>query len=123
MTPGSREENADSIKNIVKKTEVGQLQLAYDQLYHRAEKLEQDNQKLKDAVNEERFVWITSLIIVFDALIFPSMNGWGLVAILALEMILVLVLARRLGIEDVASFMEKIMASFAGFVKNKAKRP
>ena len=80
-------------------------------------------QKLSDEVKEERFLWIIATIIVFDAHVFPSLNGWGLVAILALEMILVLVLARRLGIEDVASFMEKIMASFAGFVKNKAKRP
>lgn len=54
----------------------------------------------KDARKEERFVWIVITIILGDCIMFMNMaNPTAPVVILTLELVLLVILAKRLGIE------------------------
>ena len=110
MTPGSREENADI--EIQKKQTPDELLDAYNRVCREKGKLERDNQKLKDAVKEERFLWIATLVVIFDVFVFTLMENWGgPIAILMFQMVIMLILARKLGVEEIHSLIDKILES------------
>ncbi|WP_157223307.1 hypothetical protein [Rhodovulum sp. PH10] len=68
--------------------------------------------KLKDIENifyEERFLWIIISIILFDAYIFTHMANWaGAVVVGIFELIFVLIMADRCGVDTVAPLIDKI---------------
>lgn len=75
-------------------------------------KLQQENQNLKDKLQEERILWIISMAIVFDSFVFSLMDNWGgPIAILILQLAVILVLAKRFGVEEISGIMEKILYS------------
>ena len=113
MTPGSHEENADVESIVQKKKEVPiELLNAYNGVCRQKAKLEEDNQKLKDAAKEERFLWIATLVVVFDVFAFTLMGNWGgPIAILMFQMVVLLILARKLGVEEIHTLIDKILES------------
>lgn len=72
--------------------------------------LEQDLQKEKDGRKEDRFVFLLVLIIIGDVWSFFYMHVWSApFALLILEALLLLVVARRLGVDHVAVFMDRLL--------------
>ncbi|HEX3860358.1 MAG TPA: hypothetical protein VHY35_01545 [Stellaceae bacterium] len=71
-------------------------------------------QTLTDEKYEERFIWIVVLIIIVDIGVFPSMNNWGApIAILVIEIILMAILAKRLGVEEVTMLLARTIDGWA----------
>ena len=65
---------------------------------------------LKDARKEERFYAILILIILLDVILFDTVEGTLVpIAILILELILLIPLAKRLGLEGVAEFLSSLV--------------
>lgn len=64
----------------------------------------------QDARKEERFVWILIVTIMFDCLALGGMsNSAAPIAIVTLELILLVVLAKRLGIDDVVVLIDRVL--------------
>jgi hypothetical protein len=63
----------------------------------------------------ERFVWIAVVMILFDALVFPSLRGWtSPLAIFVLELLLLFVFARRYGVKELAEWLDWLVAITRG---------
>lgn len=74
------------------------------------EALQEEIQELKTRVNEDRFIAIGLFVILFDGYIFEHMNNWGSpIALLVVEFLILAVLARKLNIEDVTKFSDKLI--------------
>ncbi len=72
--------------------------------------LESKIQSLETKVNEDRFITIGIFVILFDGYLFEHMSNWGgPIALLVLEFVILLVLARKLKIEDVTMLSDKII--------------
>lgn len=83
-----------------------------------AHKHQREIEKLKDSAREERFCWIVVCMILFDCFAFVSFKDWGAsLSILILEILLLLVMARKHGVEDLIAIIDKI----ANFHNNKNK--
>jgi len=64
----------------------------------------------KDARKEERFVWITVVVILVDVLWFKDSPNPALpFVVLVLQLILLIVLARRMGINDVVELIDRLL--------------
>lgn len=74
--------------------------------------LETQLQAERDARSEERFVWIVVVTILVDVLWFRNAaNALLPLVVLILELIVLLVLARRMGIDDVVQLVDRILHS------------
>lgn len=74
--------------------------------------LESKVQALETKLNEDRFIALGAFIILFDAYIFEHMSNWGSpIALLVIEFVVLLVIARKLKIEDVTMFSDKIISA------------
>ncbi len=74
--------------------------------------LEAQLQASHDAHKEERFVWIVVCTLLIDILwLRGSQNPILPIVVLILELIVLLVLARRMGIEDIARLMDRVIHS------------
>jgi hypothetical protein len=72
--------------------------------------LQAENQRLKDSVLEERFCWIVVCIILFNTTIFANVQTTGVpFAILFLQLLLILVLARKFGVEQITRFIDRLI--------------
>lgn len=72
---------------------------------------------VKDARCEERFVWIVVVVILVDVLWFKdSTNPTLPLVVLVLQLVVLLILARKMGIDDVVTLINKLLHS----VGNKA---
>ncbi len=72
--------------------------------------LEQQLQAAKDAHTEERFIWIVVCVILVDVIWFRSAtNAVVPVVVLLLELVVLFILAKRMGIEEVRALFERIM--------------
>lgn len=65
--------------------------------------LEDDLQSEKDGRNNDRFLAALGFIILFDSLIFRDTSWVGSLVVLFFEILLILVLAKRLGVEEIAT--------------------
>lgn len=75
------------------------------------EKLGQENIGLKGRLLEERFYWTLGLIILIDIFFFPSMQTWGgPIAILVLEVIGLMALARKCKVDGFVEIIERILS-------------
>ena len=80
-------------------------------------RLEDQLEKEKDARLEERFLSLLVFVILLDAFLFTLMPSWGgPVAILALEVFLLIPIARRMGHNEMAKLLDKF---FLGFIKSR----
>jgi len=71
-----------------------------------ADELEAERDKRK----EERFVWITVVVILVDVLWFKdSPNPVVPIVVLVFQLILLVILARRLGIDDVVELIDRLL--------------
>jgi len=76
--------------------------------------LEKENAALRDAIKEERFCWILLSIVLFDIAVFASVQTTGVpLAILALQLVLLVVVAKRLGVEQVIRLVDRCIDGWA----------
>ena len=76
------------------------------------ERIQTDLEKEKDARNEERFVFVIVIIILLDIYCFADMETWSAPVIIGvLELLLLLALARKWGVDDVAVWLDKILGT------------
>lgn len=71
-------------------------------------KLSNENQVLKDQIREERFLFLLCIIVLLDVIFFIKMDGWGPIAIVILQAIGILIVAKRFGIEEIPEFLASI---------------
>lgn len=77
---------------------------------------------LKDARNEERVGWMVISTILFDcALFLNAENATAPIVIGILEMALLALLAKRLGVEEFYALFSKAMHRFAGMAAGDTK--
>jgi hypothetical protein len=76
--------------------------------------LQEENARLKDAIHEERFCWVVVSIILFDCAIFMRAETWAApLSILALQLLLIIVIARKLGVQQIILFIDRVIDSYA----------
>jgi len=64
----------------------------------------------KDARKEERFVFIVLLIMLLDVVFFTVMPTFGgPIALLILELLILIPLARRMGMEEMAKLLNRVL--------------
>jgi hypothetical protein len=81
--------------------------------------LEKEIEILREKRNEDRFCFLTALIIFGDAYIFMRMPSWGgPVSILILEIIVLFVAARKMGIQDLTVITDKLIVALGARNKN-----
>lgn len=70
---------------------------------------------LRRQLHEERFCWVVVSIILLDVVFFDKETVWAIpVVIMLLELILILVIAQRLGVATISAFLYRIIDSYAG---------
>jgi hypothetical protein len=78
------------------------------------EALQERVQHLTDRLDEERFAWFVLIMLLVDLWIFPNMSTWGApIGILLLELILIVILAKRFGVEEVPLFLYRVVEGWA----------
>jgi hypothetical protein len=81
--------------------------------------LQKENQNLREEKNTERFCWMLSLIIMFDCWAFSSFENWGnSIVIGLLEIILLFITSRKLGITDITLITDKIVEAMVKIKTN-----
>ena len=69
----------------------------------------------KDARREERFVWIVVSVMLLDIAFFSVMPSFGgPIALLVLQLLVLIPLAKRLGMEEVAQILSRVLDRMAG---------
>ena len=59
---------------------------------------------------EERFIWFIVVLVLFDCLVLEKMNNWGTpIAIFGVEIVLMLVVARRCGVQDIVLLLDRVL--------------
>jgi hypothetical protein len=75
-----------------------------------AARLGDELEAAQDGRKEERFVWITIVVILVDVMWFEDSPNPALpVVVLVLQLILLVVLARRMGIDDVVELIDRFI--------------
>lgn len=71
--------------------------------------------KLEDRRREERFAWVFVIILLVDVHVFPQMETWGApVALLTLQVIFLIFLGKKCGVEDIDVLTHKLIDSWGG---------
>jgi hypothetical protein len=95
----------------------------WDQLFSEAptekdrliEELQQEIVREKDARNEDRFFFIVVCIILFNIMIFTVMpNVGGPIAVLILELLVLIPLAKRMGMQEIATNLDRVLTRMSG---------
>lgn len=74
----------------------------------------------RDARLEERFVCIVVLVILLDIVFFSIMQNFGgPIALLILELLILIPIARRMGMEEIATMLDRVLDRVAGHPKDK----
>ena len=74
------------------------------------EALQQELTAIKDARGEERFIWIVVCVILVDVLWFrDAENAVVPVIVLLLEVLVLFILAKRMGIEETRAILGRMM--------------
>lgn len=74
----------------------------------------------RDARLEERFVCIVILVILLDIVFFSIMQNFGgPIALLILELLILIPIARRMGMEEIATMLDRVLDRVAGHPKDK----
>jgi hypothetical protein len=74
--------------------------------------LAQKLEEITESRNEERFCWCLAFIVLLDVYFFAGLEGWGApISIFLLELVLLIILARRFGVEDLTNILDKYVLS------------
>ncbi len=74
-----------------------------------------ENVKLRDRLLEERFGWIVVCFVLFNAAILANFQTWtAALSVLVPELLLLILLARRFGLEQVTRLVDRIIEGYAG---------
>jgi len=66
--------------------------------------------KLRKEINEERFAWCLVIIIAVDILYLPNIKSTaGIIGVLAFQALLLVMLGRRWGIDDVERWVNMVV--------------
>ena len=77
--------------------------------------LQSDLVKERDARKEDRFVFIVLIVILLDIVFFSLMPTFGgPLALLVLELLILIPLAKRMGMEEVAQILSRVLNRMAG---------
>lgn len=75
--------------------------------------LERELERERDSRKEERFAYIVLAVIVLDIHVLDDMSTWTApVVIGVLQLVLLLGIARKMGVEDVALWVDKFLGVF-----------
>lgn len=78
----------------------------------------------RDARREERFIFILIIIILLDVVFFSVLDSWtGPLSLIVLQTILLLVLARRMGIEEFQMLIDKLVGRITEAIQNRPGSP
>lgn len=78
------------------------------------EKLQEDLAQEKDKRLEDRFIGIVFLILLFDIVFFTVMPTFGgPLALLIIELLILIPLARRMGMEQIAEMINRVLGRIA----------
>ena len=74
----------------------------------------------RDARLEERFIYIVVLVILLDVVFFSIMQNFGgPIALLILELLILIPIARRMGMEEIATMLDGVLNKVAGHSKER----
>jgi hypothetical protein len=69
----------------------------------------------RDARREDRFIFIVALVILFNVVFFTVMpNFGGPLALLGLELLILIPLAKRMGMQEIAAMLDRVIHRMAG---------
>ena len=75
--------------------------------------LQSEVEGLRNCRNEDRFLFGLIILILLDVNFFTHMDGWGApVAILLLEFIVVILMAKRQGVEEIVNMIDKYLLCY-----------
>lgn len=78
------------------------------------ETLQEQLAKERDARLEERFVFIVLLVLLLDVVFFSTMHNFGgPLSLVVLELLVLIPLARRMGMEEIAAIINRVIDSVA----------
>ena len=81
--------------------------------------LEQEDEAIADKRGEERFLWALACVILFNIIVFRDFDNWsGPLVVGLLELIFIVVLAKRSGVEYIGSMLARFIESGAGHKRN-----
>lgn len=79
------------------------------------ERLQEQLTEERDARREERFIFIVLLVMIFDIVIFSVMDSFGgPLALLILQLLILIPLAQRMGMQEVAAMIDRTLHRVAG---------
>lgn len=85
---------------------------------HKDQQIEELQEALaqeKDARQEDRFIFIVVATILLDVVFFSVLDGLGgPIALLILELLILVPLANKMGMQDIAQLMDRILNRVAG---------
>lgn len=68
-----------------------------------------------DKRSEERFAWFAALNIIGDLFVFPNLSTWSApIAIAVIQILLLIVLGRKWGVDDIWTLTEKMLDKWDG---------
>jgi len=71
--------------------------------------------KENDARKEERFVWLLSVMLLFDVFTFPDMKTWGgPIAVGFIQFVVLIVLGRKWQVDEIWKLTEKVLDKWDG---------
>lgn len=69
----------------------------------------------QDKRSEERFAWFASINVIADLFVFPNLSTWSApVAIAIIQILLLIVLGRKWGVDDIWTLTEKMIDKWDG---------
>ena len=81
--------------------------------------LQSDLVKERDARKEDQFVFLVLIVILLDIVFFSLMPTYGgPIALLVLELLILIPLAKRMGMEEVAQILSRVLNRMAGKVED-----
>lgn len=83
-----------------------------DELASAKAAVDRELQAEKESRKEERFMFVAIIVTMFDALVFPSMSTLSAPIVIGfIQLIFLMVYARRCGIEEIRQIMDRIVAA------------
>lgn len=75
------------------------------------ERLQSTLADIKEARREERFCWVMAVIILVNVIFFSKLDGLSAISIVFLQLILLVILSRKLGVETLTEVLDKYVLS------------
>jgi len=79
--------------------------------------LESQLNKEKDARREDQFVFIFVCVILLDVVFFTVIDGLAAIALVVMELLILFPLARRMGMEEFAGILSRVLGRVSDGVK------